>query len=88
MITNQDVKKLKSVFATKDDLKSMEDRQNKRFATKDDLKRQLKPIKKSIDKLTKSINLSIKFTNEETTKIKKRVNRIEDHLGLPPIVAS
>src|SRR3989344_2270361 len=38
MITDKDIKKLSSVFATKDDLKSMEDRQDKKYATKDDLK--------------------------------------------------
>ncbi len=38
MITDADIKKLKAVFATKDDLKAMEHRQDQKFATKDDLK--------------------------------------------------
>src|SRR3989338_3383808 len=38
MITDKDIAKMKAAFATKDDLKLMENRQNKRFATKDDLK--------------------------------------------------
>ncbi len=39
MITDADVKKLKAVFATKDDLVAMEKRFDRKFATKDDLKR-------------------------------------------------
>lgn len=38
MITDADVKKLKQVFATKDDLKAMEKRFDSKFASKDDLK--------------------------------------------------
>ena len=38
MITDVDIKKLSKVFATKDDLKAMEARQDAKFATKDDLK--------------------------------------------------
>lgn len=34
MITDADIKKLKAVFATKDDLKAMEQRFDKKFATK------------------------------------------------------
>ncbi|OGG11386.1 hypothetical protein A2Z00_00420 [Candidatus Gottesmanbacteria bacterium RBG_13_45_10] len=39
MITDADIKKLKAVFATKDDLTAMERRFNAKFATKDDLNR-------------------------------------------------
>lgn len=38
MITDNDIEKLKKVFATKDDLASMEKRQDTKYATKDDLK--------------------------------------------------
>lgn len=38
MITDADIKKLRSVFATKDDLMAMEKRFDQKFATKDDLK--------------------------------------------------
>lgn len=38
MITDNDVKKLANVFATKNDLVAMEARQDKKCATKDDLK--------------------------------------------------
>ncbi|MBI3577564.1 hypothetical protein HY086_06005 [Candidatus Gottesmanbacteria bacterium] len=37
MITDADIKKLKSVFATKDDLIAMEKRQDQKYATKRDL---------------------------------------------------
>jgi hypothetical protein len=39
MITDADIKKLSKVFATKDDLKAMESRQDAKFATRDDLKK-------------------------------------------------
>ena len=66
MITDKDVKKLKEVFATKDDLKTFATKDDlktfatkddlKTFATKDDLKTfatkdDLKDINKKIDKL-------------------------------------
>lgn len=38
MFTKQDKQFLKENFATKDDLKSMETRQDKKYSTKDDLK--------------------------------------------------
>ncbi len=49
MITDDDIKKLSKVFATKDDLKSMEARQDNKYATKDDLKQFKEDILESVD---------------------------------------
>ncbi len=38
MITDNDIKKLKTIFATKDDLKALDHKLDTKFATKDDLK--------------------------------------------------
>ena len=39
MITDADIKKMKALFVTKEDLKQMSDKFENKFATKDDLKR-------------------------------------------------
>lgn len=49
MITDDDVKKLSKVFITKNDLTSMEARQDKKYATKDDLKQFKEDILESVD---------------------------------------
>ncbi|MEK7592986.1 MAG: hypothetical protein AAB508_06430 [Patescibacteria group bacterium] len=49
MLTQADKKFLKTNFATKDDLTSMEKRQNDRFATKDDLRNDLSAMEKRMD---------------------------------------
>lgn len=75
MITDADIKKLSKVFATKDDLKA--------FATKDDLSRELKPVKKSLHDMKRDLKATIKLFDPELMNHKKRIVRIESHLGLP-----
>lgn len=45
------------------------------------IKKDIKALKSDSRYLRKSINLFIEYTEEKDTKIKKRVERIEDHLG-------
>ncbi len=46
--------------------------------TRDVVKQALKPIKKDIKTI-------ISFFDHETIRLKKRVDRIEEHLHLPPL---
>ena len=76
MITDKDVQKLSSVFATKNDL-------TQQLAP---IKKDLKVIKKDVRQLKNDVNSSLKYTDEEVKPVKTRVERIEKHLGLPQIV--
>jgi len=49
------------------------------------VKEELVPIKKDIYKIKGNINDIIGFFDTEHLKLKKRVDRIEDHLSLPPV---
>ena len=77
MITDDDIKKLKGVFATKDDLN--------RFATKDDLETMEKRLKKEIvsDMAEYMQNNVIPVLNQH----EKRLDRIEKHIGGFPTIA-
>lgn len=87
MLTRSDKKWLQENFATKDDLENS--------ATKNDLK----PINQKIDKLASGLESIKKDTtkirrdlemvtgevDKEQVLLKKRVDRVEEHLGLPSI---
>lgn len=47
-----------------------------------EVKDQLKPVKKDIRKLTKTVSVMIDYFDRDHLKLKKRVIRIEDHLGI------
>ena len=103
MITDADIKKLKQVFATKDDLKSMEARQDKKYATKDDLKsmeaRQDKKyatrddLKRSLDDTKKDIvkELTDYMQNNVINLLSEhevRLDRLEKTVGgFPPLTS-
>ena len=92
MITDIDIKKMKKVFVTKDDLQSMEKRQNERFATKDDLKDLRSQLNDDIDgKLVKQREEIVESVAEYIAdtivpmfeKRDKKITRIEKKLDLP-----
>ena len=56
----------------------------KNLVTKDDLKKELYPIKKDVTQIRKDIKAIIAFFDHEYLELRKRVERIEDHLNLPP----
>lgn len=74
MLTKNDIGKIrntiKEVALTKEDAK--------RFATKSDIK----PIKEDISKIRRSLNDIIGFFDDEYIRLRKRVERIEQHLGI------
>lgn len=49
------------------------------------VKEELVPIKKDISKIRKDMNEIIGFFDTEYMELRKRVERLEDHLNLPPI---
>jgi len=93
MITDADVTKLKKTFATKDDLKAMEARQDKKFATKDDLK--MYATKNDMIDFKDEILHEIKSMREEVAIVTGykdqienhdyRIERLEKHTKIPPV---
>lgn len=86
MITDTDINKLTKVFATKDDLKAMEDRQDRKYATKDDLKQELENTKKDIvQEITDFLQDNIlNLLNEH----ERRLDRLEKTVGgFPPLTS-
>ena len=49
------------------------------------VKEELNPVKKDVTQIRKGIKAIIAFFDHEYLELRKRVERIEDHLNLPPI---
>ena len=64
---------------TKTDLRQIDETVAKR------IKKEIAPIKKDITKIRKGMNEIIGFFDNEYLELRKRIERIEDHLSLPPI---
>ncbi len=71
MITDADVKKLKKVFATKDELKR---------AT-----HPIRQIEQQVKKIDKKLDIAISYFDTVTSSHVKRLNRLEQNAGLPPL---
>lgn len=74
-----------SNMLTKTDLKQIDNLISKRLqnvATKDSLKEELKPIKSDVAKIRKDIDVIIALFDREYVNLRKRVEKIEEHLGL------
>jgi len=103
MITDADIKKLKAVFATKNDLKAMEQRFDRKFATKDDLKRfatkdDLKAFASKNDLMSMEIRLKKEIVGAVVDYLQhniipilnehdKRLDRLEKRVGGFPALA-
>lgn len=70
---------------TKNDLTEIDKIVTQRIKT--ELKTELKPIKSDIAKMRKDIDVIISLFDREYLDLRKRVERIEDHLNLPPLAA-
>ena len=49
------------------------------------VKEELNPVKKDITHIRRDIKTIVSFFDDEYLKLRKRVERIEDHLNLPTI---
>jgi hypothetical protein len=68
-------------FATKADLKGLLTKEDaKKFSTKNDIK----VIKQDLTKIRKDIGTIVGFFDREYLDLRKRVERIEEHLDLHP----
>lgn len=82
-LNQDDIKLLKSIFATKEDLGSMENRFDKKFATKEDLKplattKQLKTeIKMSTMRLIKRMDEMDNFLDRETVRLARDIDKLK-----------
>jgi hypothetical protein len=45
----------------------------------------IRPLRKDIKRIQKTLDLTIKTFDDDLDKVKRRVDRVEDHLQLPPI---
>ena len=83
MFTKQDKQYLKENFATKDDLKAMEDRQDKKFATKDDLKRfaTKDDLKAFATKKETQTFIRVELARNEPELIRKISDKVTETLG-------
>lgn len=65
---------------TKQDLTQIKD--VVREVVKDEITKELKPIHKKLNKLEKKIDTTINFFDHEVLSDRKRIDRIENHLGI------
>jgi hypothetical protein len=47
------------------------------------LKKELKIVKRSVQKIERTVGVLIKRTDNEDVALRRRVERVEDHLSLP-----
>lgn len=73
MITDADIKKMKAVFATKDDLKA--------FATKEDLKKFMtkEDLRRSTDQLVELITIGFNRTDKAIERLSEHDDMIDNH---------
>ncbi|MFH0749557.1 MAG: hypothetical protein V1917_01410 [Candidatus Gottesmanbacteria bacterium] len=90
MLTNNDIKKLSAVFATKDDLNSKVAKLESNLDSKIDhiLDIKLKPIHKKLNVMQKSLNTSIKYFDTITTNYEQRLKNVEKKIEILPLVAA
>ncbi len=74
MLDKNDLSQIRSLF--KEELKPIHDRLDK-------VERQFTPINKQLKKLQDGQNIILKYVDSQDSGLEKRVERIENHLGLP-----
>ncbi len=74
MITDADIKKMKKVFVTKDDLLDMERRQDKKFVTKQDLQNGLKKIGRKLDLTIKTFDKGFNYHHRRLVQLEEKVD--------------
>jgi hypothetical protein len=93
MLTNDDLKKIGAVIEEKLESK-LEEKLELKLEEKLELKleEKLEPIKNDIrllknnnKKIRKDINSILKYLDGERASHERRITRVEDHLGLPPM---
>lgn len=77
-LNQDDINLLKSIFATKDDLGSMEKRQDAKYATKAELKIGFSNIEKRFDDMDMALT---KYSQD----IETRIERLEVAVGIPAV---
>ncbi len=82
MITDRDIKKMKTIFATKDDLKGFTTKDDlKRFATKDDLKQYAtkKDFRAMEGRIINKFNEVVDYFDDKIINHEKRISTLESH---------
>lgn len=82
MLTKSDFQQLQKVLPTKDDIRRLDARMSG-LATKDDLKKLA--TKKDLAKVAKTVDVMAKLLDRADVDIRKRVEKIEERVGLPQL---
>ena len=78
MITDADIKKLKSVFATKDDL---DDKLKPIHAAINSVNKELNGVEKSLKSVNKTLNTHIRLTDNQLKDHHNRLESLETKTG-------
>ena len=78
MLTSEDLLAIGNIIDTKLEQK-LEEKLEQKFDSK------LKPINTRLRKIEKTLDVIVRTFDKDIIETKKRVDRIEDHLSLPPI---
>lgn len=81
-LNQDDIKLLKSIFATKDDLSSMEKRQDAKYATKADLTSMEKRQNAKFDMIEKRFDDMDMALTKYSQEIEARIENLEDAVGI------
>ncbi|KKS32559.1 MAG: hypothetical protein UU93_C0006G0038 [Candidatus Amesbacteria bacterium GW2011_GWA2_42_12] len=84
-LNQDDIKLLKSIFATKNDLVAMEKRQNAKYATKNDLVSMEKRQNAKFDNIEKRFDDMDVALAKYSQEIEARIENLEDAVGIPAV---
>ena len=90
MLTKTDLKQIQKIVKTEvqQETRKIVQEETKKIVqqeTRKIVKEELVPIKKDITQIRKDIKAIVSFFDEEYLELRNRVERIENHLNLPPI---
>lgn len=74
MLTQKDLSQIKKAF---------DERLEKKAGPL--IEKKLKPIEKNINSIKKDTSVIISFFDREVLRLRQRIDRIEEHLNLPPL---
>jgi hypothetical protein len=85
MLTNDDLKKIGAVIEEKLELKLEEKLESKLEEKLEPIKNDIRLLKNNNKKIRKDIDSILKYLDGERASHERRITRVEDHLGLPPM---
>ncbi|OGG23635.1 hypothetical protein A3A79_00300 [Candidatus Gottesmanbacteria bacterium RIFCSPLOWO2_01_FULL_43_11b] len=84
MLTKNDLSQIQKIVQV--ETKKIVQVETKKIVS-NELQRELKPVKKDIKKIKSDISIIVKTYDRDFVHLRRRVNRVESHLQLPPLPA-